>query len=91
MEPSPRSHDELAEKTHHIPEGRKVRYSQDIEYAISGLQAFLQKGVSGTIPYNDRWTAIKLIEDDKIVRDKVLALAGDSRQAVEDEIRIARQ
>ena len=33
---------ELAENTHHIPEGRKVRYSQDIEYAISGLQAFLQ-------------------------------------------------
>jgi ferrous iron transport protein B len=82
---------ELAEKTHHIPEGRKVRYSQDIEYAISGLQAFLQKGISGAIPYNDRWTAIKLIEDDKIVRDQVLTLAGDARKAVQDEIQAARQ
>ncbi len=82
---------ELAEKTHHIPEGRKVRYSQDIEFAISRLQDFLQKGVSGALPYNDRWTAIKLIEDDKIVRDQMLALAGESRQTVQDEIRIARQ
>jgi len=82
---------ELAEKTHHIPEGRKVRYSQDIEYAVSGLQAFLQKSISGELPYSDRWTAIKLIEDDKLVRDRVLTLAGDSRQAVQDEIQVARQ
>ena len=82
---------ELAEKTHHIPEGRKVRYSQDIESAISRLQDFLQKGISGALPYNDRWTAIKLIEDDKIVRDQVLTLAGDSRKAVQDEIQVARQ
>lgn len=82
---------ELAEKTHHTPEGRKVRYSQDIESAISGLQAFLQKDISRDLPYNDRWTAIKLIEDDKIVRDKVLTLAGDARKTVQDEIRLARQ
>ncbi len=82
---------ELAEKTHYIPEGRKVRYSQDIESAITGLQAFLQKYISGKVPYNDRWTAIKLIEDDKIVRDQVLSLAQDSRKAVEDEIQAARQ
>jgi len=82
---------ELAEQTQHISEGRKVRYSQDIEFAISRLQAFLQKGSSGTLPYSDRWTAIKLIEDDQIVRDRVLTLAGDSRQSVQDEIRVARQ
>lgn len=82
---------ELAERTHHTPEGRKVRYSQDIESAISRLQDFLQKNVSGTLPYNDRWTAIKLIEDDKIVRDQMLALAGDARKTVEDEIQLARQ
>jgi ferrous iron transport protein B len=82
---------ELAEKTHHIPEGRKVRYSQDIEFAISRLQDFLQKGFSGALPYNNRWTAIKLIEDDKIVRDQVLIMAGDSRQSVQDEIKISRQ
>jgi ferrous iron transport protein B len=82
---------ELAEKTHHIPEGRKVRYSQDIESAISRLQDFLHKGISSTLPYNDRWTAIKLIEDDKIVRDRVLILTGDSRQTVQDEIQVVRQ
>ncbi|MCX5881790.1 MAG: ferrous iron transport protein B [Deltaproteobacteria bacterium] len=82
---------ELAEQTHHISEGRKVRYSQDIESAISRLQDFLQKGISSAIPYNDRWTAIKLIEDDKIVRDQVLILAGDSRQTVQHEIQVARQ
>jgi ferrous iron transport protein B len=82
---------ELAEKQHHISEGRKVRYSQDIESAISRLQAFLQKEFSGMLPYNDRWTAIKLIEDDKIVRDRVLKLAGDSRKSVHEELRVARQ
>ena len=82
---------ELAEKTHHATEGRKVRYSQDIESAISRLQVFLQKGISGALPYSDRWTAIKLIEDDKIVRDRILTLAGDSRKTVQDEIQVARQ
>lgn len=82
---------ELAERTHHTPEGRKVRYSQDIESAISRLQDFLQKDVSGSLPYNDRWTAIKLIEDDKIVRDQMLTLAGDARKTVQDEIQLARQ
>ena len=82
---------ELAEKIHHIPEGRKVRYSQDIESAISRLQDFLQKGISGTLPYHDRWTAIKLIEDDKIVRDRVLILAGDSRSTVQDVEQGVRQ
>ncbi|MFH0997926.1 MAG: ferrous iron transport protein B [Pseudomonadota bacterium] len=82
---------ELAEKPDHISEGRKVRYSQDIEAAISRLQTFLQKGISVTLPYSDRWTAIKLIEDDQIVRNRVLTLAGVSLQTVQDEIRVARQ
>lgn len=82
---------ELAERTHHIPEGRKVRYSQDIESAISRLQDLLKKGVSAALPYSDRWTAIKLIENDKIVCDKVLALAGDFRKTIQDEIQAARQ
>ncbi len=82
---------ELAEKIHHTPEGRKVRYSQDIEYAISRLQESLLKDTTRALPYNDRWTAIKLIEDDKIVRDQVLILAGESRQAIQDKIQTARQ
>ncbi|MBI5592602.1 MAG: ferrous iron transport protein B [Deltaproteobacteria bacterium] len=82
---------ETAEQTHHIPEGRKVRYSQDIESAISRLQDFLQINISSALPCNSRWAAIKLIEDDKIVRDQVMTLAGDSLRTVQDEIQIARQ
>ena len=82
---------ELAEKTQHTPEGRRVRYSQDIEFAISRLQDFLNDAISGALPYNDRWTAIKLIEDDKIVREQVLTLAGGALQTVQHEIQVARQ
>lgn len=82
---------ELAESTCRPPEGRKVRYSPDIETAISRLLDALHHGIPGPLPNNDRWTAIKLIENDRIVRDRVLDMAGDSRQMIQDEIQAARQ
>jgi ferrous iron transport protein B len=81
----------LAETPHRPPEGRKVRYSQDIETAISKLLDALHRGIPGPLPTNDRWTAIKLIEDDRIVRERVLALAGDSHRMIQNEIQSARQ
>jgi ferrous iron transport protein B len=50
---------------------RRVKYSQDIEKAIQKLQQFIEGKANITLPYNSRWTAIKLIEDDKIVKERV--------------------
>ncbi len=55
---------------------RRVKYSQDIENAIQTLQRFLEERANLKIPYNTRWTAIKLLEDDKIVKDRVAQTTG---------------
>ncbi len=82
---------ELAEKNHHGSGGRKVRYSNDIETAISRLQDFMDKSIEAPLPYNKRWTTIKLIESDRVVLDKILSLPEKSRDTLEAEIRFARQ
>ena len=82
---------ELAENTRQTPEGRKVHYSPDIETAVADLQEFIHQALPEKLPYSERWTAIKLIEDDKIVRERVLSLSGDHQHALEAQIRLARQ
>jgi ferrous iron transport protein B len=62
---------ELAETDSPNLQKRRVKYSQDIEKAIQKLKQCLDDQVIPTIPNNPRWTAIKLLEDDKIVRDRV--------------------
>ncbi|MEJ2657211.1 MAG: ferrous iron transporter B, partial [Desulfobacterales bacterium] len=67
----------LAESGITIPKKRKVKYSKDIEDAISKIEEFIGNHVAGSIPYNIRWTAIKLLEDDKIVKKRVLEKTGN--------------
>lgn len=62
---------ELAETDSPNIQKRRVKYSQDIEKTIQRLKQCLDDQVIPTIPNNPRWTAIKLLEDDKIVRDRV--------------------
>lgn len=61
---------------------RRVRYSQDIETAIDNLQQILQERLPENFPYNIRWAAIKLIEDDKIIRERICSKVPDQCQAV---------
>jgi ferrous iron transport protein B len=70
---------------------RKVKYSKDIEEAISGLQEDLQREMGGSIPYDPRWTAIKLLENDAIVTERVLQRAGQARDSIRSQIRSYRQ
>ena len=63
---------ELAESDDVIPKKRKVKYSKDIEDSISKIERFIGNHAADSIPYNIRWTAIKLLEDDKIVKERVL-------------------
>ncbi len=73
---------ELAESSYEIPKTRKVKYSKDIEHSISNLERFLENWTEGSIPYNIRWTAIKLLEDDKIVKERILQKAGKNSQDI---------
>ncbi|MGD8960819.1 MAG: ferrous iron transport protein B, partial [Desulfobacteraceae bacterium] len=55
---------------------RKVKYSKDIEAAVGALRDFMAARSDFSPPYEPRWTAIKLLEDDKIVKARVLEKAG---------------
>ena len=68
----------LAESNSERPEWRKVKYSKDIEDAIGKLKLFLESKSNGKFPYNFRWTAIKLLEDDKIIKERLGERIGDA-------------
>jgi ferrous iron transport protein B len=83
---------DLAESGAPVPQKRRVRYSQDIEAAIACLRAFMAENGGAPLPYNPRWTAIKLLEDDRIVRERLLAAAGPAGPAILAEAdRLRRQ
>ena len=67
---------ELAESDYVIPKKRRVKYSNDIEDSISKIDHYIRNHAADLIPYNARWTAIKLLEDDKIVKERILEKTG---------------
>ena len=77
---------ELAESDYVIPKKRKVKYSKDIEDSISKIEHFIRNHAADSIPYNIRWTAIKLLEDDKIVKERVLQKTGKIGEDILREI-----
>jgi ferrous iron transport protein B len=64
---------DLAEKSFQISQGRRVKYSPDIETAILRLQEVLVRDYSTSIPCNPRWASIKLLENDQIVRNAIVS------------------
>ena len=67
----------LAESGKQYPKTRNVKYSKDIENAIVRLKQFIEEKTDGNLPYNTRWTSIKLLEDDKIIKERILQSTGD--------------
>ncbi len=61
---------------------RRVNYNKDVEAAVLKLKTHIAEKYPDALSYNPRWTAIKLLEDDKIIRDKILSTAGDKGKAV---------
>ncbi len=51
---------------------RKVKYSKDIEKQITILKKFIDDTVSEFIGYKKRWLAIKLIENDEMIKGKII-------------------
>jgi ferrous iron transport protein B len=69
---------DLAGQPLKIPEERKVKYSKDIEVAIAELRAFVNSRIDDSFPYNTRWISIKLLEDDRIVKERVTRRLGEA-------------
>jgi len=75
--------------------GRKVKYNRDIEALISELKSQLQENFQGDHPHPVRWTAIKLLESDLVVKNgleerssdlgkKITHMAAQSRLRLEN-------
>jgi len=76
-------------------EGRKVTYNREIETLIRQIEAAIGETCLKFDSWPSRWTAIKLLEDDQVVKeslaameeegiDKVLAVAESGRARMDD-------
>lgn len=81
---------ELAGSTAEIQQKRKVKYSKDIENAIIKIESFIENKVQAKPAYNLRWTAIKLLENDKIVRERIFRKAGNKKDDLLQEVQTLR-
>lgn len=75
----------LAESEYAPEQKRKVRYRRDIEESIGRIQAVIEKDIGSELSYNARWTAVKLIEDDKIVKDRIRERSAEKSRRVLEE------
>jgi ferrous iron transport protein B len=82
---------ELAEADVDTSGKRKVKYNKDIENSISELRSFIEKNPEILLPYKTRWTIIKLLENDKIVKERVLQKAGDQGRNIIQEVQLHRE
>jgi ferrous iron transport protein B len=73
---------QLAASDKIVPQKRKVRYNNEIEKAIELIQTKLIETVGQALPYDSRWTAIKMIEDDAIIKERLTAIAGDGHRSL---------
>lgn len=80
----------LAETSPEEKEKRNVKYSKDIENAISKIQNLIEEKVKEKINYKSRWTAIKLLEDDKIVKERFAGKTGAAGEEILEETRNLR-
>ncbi len=61
--------------------GRKVIYNREINSMITDLEEELDRDFKELIVYPNRWTAIKLLEDDKVVKENLQKIS-EERAAV---------
>ncbi|MFH1982698.1 MAG: ferrous iron transport protein B [Pseudomonadota bacterium] len=75
-----------------MPCRRRVKYSADIETAISELQGIILSQIpERDLSYNLRWTAIKLLEDDKILKERILQRFDTRGERILDAVRRLRE
>ncbi|MEW5734684.1 MAG: ferrous iron transport protein B [Thermodesulfobacteriota bacterium] len=76
---------EAAGRHETIPESRRVKYSRDLEASIQVIRDMLRRITSCSFPLGFRWTAIKLLENDTVVRERTAALLGPEAGPVMEE------
>jgi len=81
---------ELAESSIELPRTRRVKYSKDIEKCIENFRTYIEKAIGDNLSYNPRWIAIKLLEDDKILKDRVIEKTGDKGPGILEQAGIHR-
>jgi ferrous iron transport protein B len=81
----------LAETSPDKRESRNVKYSKDIESAISKIQNLIEEKAKDRINYKSRWTAIKLLENDKIVRERFAEKTGPAGEEILAEVGLLRK
>ena len=81
---------ELSESPYQ-PLQRRVKYNQDVEEAIEKLKNIIIDKTDGQIPYDTRWTAIKLLEDDKIIKEVITEKVKNSADGIFNETAKLRQ
>jgi ferrous iron transport protein B len=80
----------LAQSDIQLPRTRRVKYSKDIEKCIGNFKTYLENTIGDNLSYNPRWIAIKLLEDDKILKGKVIEKTGDKGPEILEQARIHR-
>ena len=90
--------DELLEKAVELalsdkpPEHRRnVKYNGEIEKAIEILEKALTSRLGENLNVPLRWTAIKLIEDDRVAKERLQTLLGRGAEPVLEEARRQRE
>jgi ferrous iron transport protein B len=81
----------VAEAEIDLPRTRRVYYGKDIEKAVGELSEFIEEKTGGELPYHIRWAAIKLLENDRIVKERVLQSANPQGEAILEEAELKRQ
>ncbi len=81
---------ELAESDAPIPASRRVKYSKDIEKCIGNFRQFLVDSAGDRLEYNPRWVAIKLLEDDAILKERIVRKAGEKAPEILKEAQVHR-
>jgi len=82
---------ELAESDNFPTQRRRVRYRADIEKSIKEIVSVLKTDLGPTLSYNARWAAIKLIEDDTIVKKRIQDLATDKGVRIFEAVQLQRE
>lgn len=81
----------VAEADIDLPRTRRVYYGREIEKAIGELSEFISGKTDVRLPYHIRWTAVKLLEGDRIVKERVIQAAGLQAEAILHEAELRRE
>jgi ferrous iron transport protein B len=82
---------EVAESHQKPPMERRVKYSKDIEKSITQIADVIENSAQNDFSYDVRWIAVKLLEDDEIIKKRVLEGLSNKGQVILEEAKQQRE